>query len=174
MISNRHILLMAGLLCFPTLAFADARQRVNEVVDCMNLQSSKSEDLRISNTAGPIARVLEYDDFHNLCTALGYFCVVSTEASWMFTWNLVLKVSDDRIAGFDLWPETVSADYNYFPDYLVEVLSECDVQWEGHWVGEPLFHKPQSVPLPHVTNEAASPLSNIAVDDLLPPAATGK
>lgn len=171
MISKLHHLLMAGLLCFPTLAFGDAHQRADDVIDCLNLQSRENEELRISNTAGPIARVLEQDDFHNVCTAESYFCIVSTEVSWMFTWNAVLKVSDDRIAAFDLWPGSVSHNYVYIPEYLVQALLKCDVQWEGHWVGEPLFLEPQSDHLPDVLNEGASPSLNIAVDDLLPPPA---
>ncbi len=137
MIPAHQLLFMIGLMCFPSISFGDALQKVNDAVNCLNQQSNKNEELRISNTAGPVARVLKRDDFGNVCTAKGYFCIVSTELSWMFTWYIVMTASEGLVSAFDLMPATAPSDILYttahkpqhFPDHLVQVLSDCDVQW---------------------------------------------
>lgn len=177
MIPNQHILLITGLLCFPSIALGGAHQRVDDIVTCVNLQSEKNRELRISNTAGPVAHLLDRDDFDNLCTAEDYFCIVSAEVSWMFTWYVVMKFSEDGVSAYDLRPEMSPSDIVYvpahhyinFPEHLVQAISKCDVQWEGHWVGESLFFEAQSNPSPKVLNEVTSPSWRIDLDDLLPP-----
>ncbi len=56
MIPAHQLLFMIGLMCFPSISFGDALQKVNDAVNCLNQQSNKNEELRISNTAGPVAR----------------------------------------------------------------------------------------------------------------------
>ncbi len=134
MITHIPTIFIVGLLNFPTQTLADARDLAETVVDCLNEKSTLNRELRIFETHGPIARILEPDDHRNSCTAQHYFCVVSAEVNWMLTWNIILKVESEELFAYDLFPKLIATDYRYshvpfnVPVEVAAAVSECGVK----------------------------------------------
>lgn len=149
---------------------AEARAQADAVVECLNEKSARNTELRLFKGDGPIAQILEPGDYNNVCTAHNYFCVVSPEVSWMFSWNIVLKVEERSLLGFDIRPENGQAQYLLVPNEIGTAISECGVDWQGHWVGEALFYAPEPKPSTEVPDVAfTSRPWDGTIKDLLPP-----
>ncbi|NRB00653.1 MAG: hypothetical protein HRU32_12675 [Rhodobacteraceae bacterium] len=170
LMANLRILFLVGLLSIPTHSLAGARAQADAVVDCLNEKSALNDELRFFEGEGPIARIREPDDHRNDCTAQNYFCVVSTEVSWMFTWNIVLKVEASNVTGFDMLPGNGQLEYLHVPDEVAREVTECGVDWQGHWVGELIFFEPSPEPTRQVTGGFTTQPWDGTVEDLLPPA----
>lgn len=163
-------LIIVVVLSFPMQSSAEARAQADAVVECLNEKSARNTELRLFKGDGPIAQILEPGDYNNVCTAHNYFCVVSPEVSWMFSWNIVLKVEERSLLGFDIRPENGQAQYLLVPNEIGTAISECGVDWQGHWVGEALFYAPEPKPSTEVPDVAfTSRPWDGTIKDLLPP-----
>jgi len=88
----------------------------------------------------------------------------------MFTWNVVLKVEAGNLLGFDPRPEKGQAKHLHVPNEIARAVTECGVNWQGHWVGEPTFFKPTPEPTRKVSEGFAAWPWDGTAEDLLPPA----